>query len=374
MGDALQTCFESIQKGQVVRLVHDHVDGRQVSALVQAAGKPLAFSRYQGWQGRLVLSRAVCQVLASSGMVRSAASSAPVTEALANDLKAFSAKGFNYDGQAALTLPWESVPTGGGQSRYCLAACAYDLVRWASPGSFAWLMQPEDQASLTSTAEYPSLSTSALMRYATLHRTLIERVSSSLVPLGPEGLEANVVVYRALDDDCEHVALVFGEIEDRPCPVRLHSECLTGDVFASQRCDCGWQLHQSMQAFQQQSGVLLYLRQEGRGIGLGHKIQAYDLQRQGLDTVEANHQLGFGADERSYGVAVQILQDLGINQIKLLTNNPVKIDQLAWGGIVVVEREILQLNDVHACQHAYLSVKKSKLGHWLDEPMVVAKE
>ncbi|NIK29540.1 3,4-dihydroxy 2-butanone 4-phosphate synthase/GTP cyclohydrolase II [Thalassobacillus devorans] len=162
----------------------------------------------------------------------------------------------------------------------------------------------------------------------------------------------------------EHVALVKGEIKpDEPTLVRVHSECLTGDVFGSYRCDCGPQLEAALRQIEENgSGVLLYMRQEGRGIGLLNKMHAYKLQEQGLDTVEANQKLGFAPDLRDYGIGAQILKDLGITKLRLLTNNPRKISGLGGHGLEVVERLPIEMPS-RTENEKYLQTKKSKLGH-----------
>jgi 3,4-dihydroxy 2-butanone 4-phosphate synthase / GTP cyclohydrolase II len=167
-------------------------------------------------------------------------------------------------------------------------------------------------------------------------------------------------------DEKEHIALVKGEISgDEPVLVRVHSECMTGDVFGSYRCDCGPQLHAALVQIEKEGkGVLLYMRQEGRGIGLINKMRAYKLQEQGLDTVEANEQLGFAPDLRDYGIGAQILKDLGIKKMKLLTNNPRKIAGLKGYDLEVTERVALQLPH-NENNEDYLKTKKSKLGHML---------
>ncbi len=166
-------------------------------------------------------------------------------------------------------------------------------------------------------------------------------------------------------DDSHHLALTKGEITaDTPITVRVHSECLTGDVFMSRRCDCGGQLHQALKRISEESGILLYLRQEGRGIGLPAKIKAYKLQQEGLDTVEANEKLGYGADLRDYGVGAQILHDLGVRKIKLLTNNPKKIIGLEGYGLEIVE-QLPIIEKPNPDNEKYLHTKKHRMDHTL---------
>ncbi len=174
--------------------------------------------------------------------------------------------------------------------------------------------------------------------------------------------EFRIRVYR--EGDKEHAVLIREPLEE-PVLVRVHSECLTGDVFGSLRCDCGEQLEYALQKIGQEGGVLIYLRQEGRGIGLANKIRAYYLQDMGMDTVEANHQLGFEADLRNYEPAFEILRDLGISRIRLMTNNPSKIVDLTRYGIEVVERIPVQMKP-NPHNEKYLRTKKEKLGHLLN--------
>lgn len=180
-----------------------------------------------------------------------------------------------------------------------------------------------------------------------------------------------LLVYRAGGGQ-EHVALIVGAIDGAgPVLVRLHSECLTGDVFGSCRCDCGEQLDDSLRYLQEQGrGLLLYLRQEGRGIGLTAKIRAYAIQDQGHDTVEANHLLGLPADLRDYGDAAAILRDLGVRRVCLLTNNPAKIEGLERHGIAVVERLPLQVAP-NPANLRYLQTKREKMGHLLAPPALL---
>ncbi len=167
----------------------------------------------------------------------------------------------------------------------------------------------------------------------------------------------------------EHLAVSLGDLGGDPPPlVRLHSECLTGDALFSLRCDCGFQLEHALQRIATEGrGALLYLRQEGRGIGLANKIRAYALQDAGADTVEANTHLGFGADERDYGVAVQILDALGVRRLRLMTNNPRKVEALSRGGLEVVERLPIECGR-NPHNDAYLTTKANKLGHLLRLP------
>lgn len=178
----------------------------------------------------------------------------------------------------------------------------------------------------------------------------------------------DIHAYRSLVDGQEHVALVKGEVAGHDnVLVRLHSECLTGDVFGSLRCDCGPQLMEALRRIEEESrGVLLYIRQEGRGIGLGNKIKAYRLQDHGLDTVEANQRLGFKEDLRDYGVGAQILKDLGLTTVRLLTNNPKKVWGLEGYGLTIAEQIPLTIKP-NPYNYAYLKTKREKLGHKLDE-------
>ncbi len=190
---------------------------------------------------------------------------------------------------------------------------------------------------------------------------LVTKKASSLLPT-PYGT-FEIMVYNTKLDDCEHVVLKSDWEGDTPL-VRLHSKCLTGDTFASLRCDCGEQLHLAMETIGKMGGIVLYLNQEGRGIGLTNKINAYTLQDQGVDTVEANLHLGLPIDARDYKVAVNMLKDLGISQIRLLTNNPEKVRELKKLGIRVKEMVPIEVTP-NKENRSYLLAKKQKLGHLL---------
>jgi 3,4-dihydroxy 2-butanone 4-phosphate synthase/GTP cyclohydrolase II len=207
-------------------------------------------------------------------------------------------------------------------------------------------------------------SIAGLIEYRRRYEKLVEAVSTAKLPT--EYGTYVMTLYRDMTCGQSHVALSMGTWNDEPVLVRVHSECLTGDVLGSLRCDCGRQLTRAMKIIQQEGkGVVLYMRQEGRGIGLEGKIRAYGLQDKGLDTVEANEVLGFQPDMRDYGIGAQILVDLGLKNIRLLTNNPRKIVGLEGYGLKVTERVplIIEPNPVN---YGYLKTKKEKLGHQLE--------
>lgn len=202
----------------------------------------------------------------------------------------------------------------------------------------------------------------ALIEYRIRREKLVQRIVSTRLP--SQYGDFRIYLFRSQTDSKDHIALVKGDISpEKPTLVRVHSECLTGDVFGSLRCDCNAQLVASMERVEMEGhGIVLYMRQEGRGIGLLNKLKAYNLQDEGLDTVEANEELGFRADLRDYGIGAQILRDLGVGKMRLLTNNPKKIIGLTGYGLEVVERIPLE---VHPNQHneRYLKTKRDKLGH-----------
>jgi len=203
-----------------------------------------------------------------------------------------------------------------------------------------------------------------LIAYRRAREILIER--EEVVSLPTDYGAFSLYLYRSLIDDVHHIALVKGTISgEKPTLVRVHSECLTGDVFGSQRCDCGDQLHAALQQIDEAGmGVLVYMRQEGRGIGLAAKIHAYKLQEEGLDTVEANQRLGYPMDLREYGTGAQILVDLGVRQIRLLTNNPKKVVGLEGFGLNIVEQLPIKAPE-NPHNERYLRTKRIKMGHLL---------
>lgn len=206
-----------------------------------------------------------------------------------------------------------------------------------------------------------------LVQYRYRKERLVKRIAASRLPTRYG--DFRIAVYESQIDGHHHVALVKGKASGRPAPLaRVHSQCLTGDVFGSLRCDCGEQMASALERIDKDgSGVFLYLRQEGRGIGLANKLRAYELQDLGLDTVDANLKLGFKPDLRDYGVAAQILRDLGFERIRLLTNNPKKIAALVDYGIDVVAREPLEIHP-NAVNRRYLETKRARLGHLLSHP------
>jgi 3,4-dihydroxy 2-butanone 4-phosphate synthase/GTP cyclohydrolase II len=210
----------------------------------------------------------------------------------------------------------------------------------------------------------PMITIADLINYRVKTEALVRRVASAALPT--QHGEFRVIAFESILDKETHVALVKGEIGDgEQVLVRVHSRCLTGDVFHSARCDCGPQLDAAMTRIEREGrGVLLYLNQEGRGIGLANKIKAYELQEQGLDTVEANERLGFKADQRDYGIGVQVLKDLGVKSMRLLSNNPRKLVGLEGYGLSVAEWLPLEI-PASATTMRYLKTKKEKLGHKL---------
>jgi 3,4-dihydroxy 2-butanone 4-phosphate synthase/GTP cyclohydrolase II len=262
---------------------------------------------------------------------------------------------------------------GGVLVRAALTEASVDIARLAGlkpAGAVCTIL--DDQGAVAGRADLEALAelfeltiieVSEVVAYRLRKESLVHRVADAPITTGFGG-KFRMVAYRNDVDPHEHIALIKGRLQPTDAPlVRIHSECLTGDVFGSERCDCGEQLARAIHLINTaRKGVLVYMNQEGRGIGLANKIRAYALQDQGRDTVEANLELGFKDDGRDYGMSAQILRDLGITKVRLMTNNPKKIEGLARYGIEVVERLSIEVPPHQGNIH-YLRTKQQKLGH-----------
>lgn len=227
----------------------------------------------------------------------------------------------------------------------------------------------EELITLAKKLDIKIITIHGLLAYIKMHplkrkqMSSLRKTASALLPTEYGTFQINI--YKSILDNREHVVLVKGAIKKEPVLSRIHSKCLTGDTLFSQKCDCGEQLSTSMQMIGEKGGVLVYLDQEGRGIGLSQKILAYALQEKGFDTVEANHELGLQTDARDYAIAAEILKDLGIKKISLLTNNPDKVTQMKKNGITIVDRISIETLP-NKINKGYLMIKKQKLGHTLN--------
>jgi 3,4-dihydroxy 2-butanone 4-phosphate synthase/GTP cyclohydrolase II len=227
-------------------------------------------------------------------------------------------------------------------------------------------MRRDELATFAAAHGLTFITVSDIIAHRLLHERLVHRVAEARLPSEIGGDGWRIMGYTNAVDEREHIALVYGDIGDGTnVLVRMHSKCLTGDVFHSKRCDCGWQLHTAMEMIALEGrGVVVYLDQEGRGIGLLNKLKAYALQDTGHDTVEANAKLGFKADLRNYGIGAQILLDLGLQSIRILTNNPMKLVGLKGYGLEIVDR--VRIAGPSTTDNAgYLETKRTKLGHFL---------
>jgi 3,4-dihydroxy 2-butanone 4-phosphate synthase / GTP cyclohydrolase II len=279
-------------------------------------------------------------------------------------------------------FPLRAVP-GGVLRRVGQTEASVDLARLAGlpPAGVICEILNEDgtmarRAQLESFARTHNLkfiTVAQIVAYRLRTERLVKRIAEAQLPT-PYG-EFEVIAFENQVDHREHVALVKGDLAGKKnVLVRMHSECLTGDVFHSMRCDCGEQLHAAMRRIDEEGrGAIVYLRQEGRGIGLGNKIRAYALQDEGQDTIQANESLGFKPDLRDYGIGAQILLDLGLSSIRLLTNNPRKVVGLDAYGLKITGREPLQVLPTEHNKR-YLATKQEKLGHWLSEEEPVAND
>lgn len=262
---------------------------------------------------------------------------------------------------------------GGVLMRPSITDAAVDLARLGGrkPGGVVCaildnvgdLAGREDLQALAELFELRTVEVDDIIAHRLRHESVVKRIADAPITTA-FGARFRTVVYNSEVDKKEHIALVKGRIKPNDVAlVRIHSQCLTGDVFGSERCDCGDQLREAVERIDAAGkGVLIYMHQEGRGIGLANKIRAYALQDKGFDTVQANLELGFADDSRDYGMAAQILRDLGVSKVCLLTNNPKKIDGLTRYGIDVVERSPIEI-PAHKGNLRYLQTKKLKLGH-----------
>jgi 3,4-dihydroxy 2-butanone 4-phosphate synthase / GTP cyclohydrolase II len=261
--------------------------------------------------------------------------------------------------------------TEGGSDLARLAGCKASAVLCEIMRDDGHMARLPDIKAFAKKHKLTITSNKALMDYRLTHDTVCQPGAKARLPM-KDNAGFEIQTFYSERDQQDHVALIADKTDkSKPCLVRIHSECLTGDVLGSTRCDCGDQLKAAQAEIAQQGGILLYLRQEGRGIGLAEKIKAYALQDRGMDTLEANKHLGHQVDQRDYGVAAQMLKSLGVDSIRLMTNNPHKIQRMEELGIRVVERIPLEVQASKE-SYAYLRTKANRLGHFLElgEPCV----
>lgn len=228
------------------------------------------------------------------------------------------------------------------------------------------MSRPKELREFAKKHHLPMLSIQDIVHYRICKETLIEEEVSVRIPLADYG-DFRMILFKSQFDNHEHFILYKPVVDTKQIPlVRIHSECITGDLFGSLKCDCGPQLHHALSLISEHGGVLIYLRQEGRGIGLKNKLKAYALQEKGLDTVEANISLGLPIDKRDYSIAYQILKQLDIKRIRLITNNPQKMDMLKFYGIEIVER-IVSKTPLNPENENYIKIKNIKLGHMFND-------
>jgi 3,4-dihydroxy 2-butanone 4-phosphate synthase/GTP cyclohydrolase II len=388
----IERILEEIRKGQMVVVVDDAEGDGEVCL---AAGKATAEAvNFMATHARGLVCLALSEekmrslgipLVPGEGLARrtfgvSIESKRGVTTGISAADRATTIRAAVAEGATAadLVMPGHVVPVqakkGGVLARARIPEAAVDLARLAgmTPAAVTCAILRDDGGvahlgDLEHFARqhgFPRVTIDALVSYRLRYETLVTRVGRAEIETAVGRFEA--IAYRSEVDPYEHVALVRGEVAgDEPAIVRVHSQCLTGDVFGSLRCDCGEQLQQAFARIDRAGrGVLVYMRQEGRGIGLGNKIRAYALQDRGRDTVQANLELGFKEDLRDYGIAAQILRDLGVRRVRLLTNNPHKIAGLESYGVEVAERVALEATP-HVGNIEYLRTKQEKLGHFL---------
>jgi GTP cyclohydrolase II len=349
-GGAVRQAIALLRSGRPLRIA----GARDLTvAAVETTTPELLGLRDPHWRARLMLSGQRAAALKLANEREAADPHAPVVIARADWLDSAAALAIADPGRDLDRGPLGPLHPVGAD---CLEAgsAALALARSAGLLPALWLLEPD--------ASDVSVSLDEIVRER--GNPSVEIVARARLPLD-DMPPTHIVAFRAGDDGQEHVALVVGAFGGKPPIVRLHSECLTGDVFGSLKCDCGPQLKEALRIIGASGGgVLLYLRQEGRGIGLANKVRAYGLQDRGLDTVDANRRLGFSDDERDYGHAAAMLRALGIEEVRLLTNNPQKVEGLEAARIRVAERVPHQMpTNPHNAD--YLATKRKKSGHLL---------